>query len=121
ISDRAGRHPMRPLSFKTRLWLGHVVVLTVMLALAAVGADWALRRVVLGRVIDDAILSLASTEAAALQTDPAQTVRVHEVAPGAGLPSFARLDKFIQIVDPHGRVVARSATLGTARLPPPTA
>jgi two-component system OmpR family sensor kinase len=112
---------MRPLSFKTRLWLGHVVVLAVMLALAAFGADWALRRVVLGRVIDDAILSLASTEAAALQTDPGQTVRVHEVAPGAGPPSFVRLDKFIQIVDLEGRVAARSATLGTARLPtPPT-
>ena len=112
---------MRPLSFKTRLWLGHVVVLAVMLALAAFGADWALRRVVLGRVIDDAILSLASTEAAALQTDPGQTVRVHEVAPGAGPPSFVRLDKFIQIVDLDGRVAARSATLGTARLPTPPA
>ena len=30
---------MRPLSFKTRLWLGHVVVLAAMLALAAFGAD----------------------------------------------------------------------------------
>ena len=110
---------MKPLSFKTRLWLGHVVVLAVMLALAAFGADWALRRVVLGQVIDSAILSVASTEAAALQTDPGPSVRVHEVAPGAGLPSFVRLDKFIQIVDLDGRVVARSATLGTARLPTP--
>jgi len=110
---------MRPLSFKTRLWVGHVVVLAVMLGLAAFGADWALRRVVLGRVIDDAILSLASTEAAALQGDPSQPVRVHEVAPGAGPPSFVRLDKFIQIVDLDGGVVARSATLGTARLPTP--
>src|SRR3989454_9773623 len=32
---------MRPLSFKTRLWLGHVAVLAVMLAVAAFGADWA--------------------------------------------------------------------------------
>jgi len=99
--------------------VGHVVVLAVMLGLAAFGADWALRRVVLGRVIDDAILSLASTEAAALQGDPSQPVRVHEVAPGAGPPSFVRLDKFIQIVDLDGGVVARSATLGTARLPTP--
>ena len=108
---------MRPLSFKTRLWLGHVVVLAVMLGLAAFGADWALRHVVLGRVIDDAILSLASTEAAALQSDAGHTVRVHEVPPGAGPPSFVRLDKFIQIVDLDGRLVARSVTLGTARLP----
>ena len=41
---------MRPLSFGTRLWLGHVAVLAAMLALAAFGADWALGRVVLGRV-----------------------------------------------------------------------
>ena len=88
-----------------------------MLALAAFGADWALRRVVMGQVIDEAILWLASTEAAALQVDPGQPVRVHEIAPGAGPPSFIRLDKFVQITDLEGGVVARSATLGTARLP----
>ena len=110
---------MRPLGFKTRLWLGHVAVLAVMLTLAAFGADWALRRVVLGRIIDDAVLWLASTEAAALQADPAHPVRVHEMAPGAGPPSFARLDKFVQITDLDGQVVARSATLGTSRLPTP--
>jgi len=111
---------VRPPSFKTRLWLGQVVVLAVMLALAAFGADWALRRVVLGGIIDDAILSLASTEAAALQSDPAHP-RVHEIAAGAGPPSFVRLDKFVQIIHPDGRVVAHSATLGTARLPTPPA
>jgi two-component system OmpR family sensor kinase len=109
---------MRPPSFKTRLWLGQVVVLAAMLALAAFGADWALRRVVLGEVIDDAILTLASTEAAALQGDPSRP-RVHEIAAGAGPPSFARLDKFVQITDLDGRVVARSGTLGTASLPNP--
>ena len=103
---------MRPLSFKTRLWLGHVAVLAVMLAVAAFGADWALRGVVLGHIIDDAILSLASTEAAALQADPGPSIRVHEIAPSAGPPSFVRLDKFVQIIDVDGRVVARSATLG---------
>ena len=73
---------MRPVSFKTRLWLGHVAVLAVMLALAAFGADWALRGVVLGHIIDDAILSLASTEAAALQADPGRSIRVHEIEIG---------------------------------------
>ncbi len=111
---------MRPPSCKTRLWLGQVVVLAAMLALAAFGADWALRRVVFGEIIDDAILSLASTEAAALQGDPAH-LHVHEIAAGAGPPSFVRLDKFVQIADLDGRVVARSATLGTARLPIPPA
>ena len=108
---------MRPLSFKTRLWLGHVSVLAVMLVLAAFVADWALRRVVLGRIIDDAILSLASTEAAALQAEANHPVRVHEMAPGAGPPSFLRLDKFVQIIDGDGRVIARSTTLGSVRLP----
>ena len=108
---------MRPLSFKTRLWLGHVTVLAVLLTLTAFAADWALRRAVLGTVVDDAILWLASTEAAAIQADPAKPVRVHDIAPGAGPPSFARLDKFVQITDLDGRVAARSMTLGTASLP----
>jgi two-component system, OmpR family, sensor kinase len=112
---------VRPLDFKTRLWLGHVAVLAVMLSMAALGADFVLRRVVIGQVIDDAILWLAATEAAALQVDPAQPVRVHEITPGAGPPSFTRLDKFVQITDLDGRVVARSVTLGTARLPRPPA
>jgi two-component system, OmpR family, sensor kinase len=109
------------LSFKTRLWLGHVAVLAVMLAIAAYGADWALRRVVMGQIIDDAILWLASTEAAALHAEPTQPVHVHEIAPGAGPPSFVRLDKFVQIIDLDGGVVSRSMTLGTAHLhaPPP--
>jgi two-component system, OmpR family, sensor kinase len=108
---------VRPIGFKTRLWLGHVAVLAAMLAVAAFGADWMLRRIVLGQIIDDAIVSLASTEAAALQGDAPHVVRVHEAGPGAGPPSFARLDKFVQIIDLDGGVVARSATLGTAHLP----
>jgi two-component system, OmpR family, sensor kinase len=112
---------MRPISFKTRLWLGHVTVLTVMLVIAAVGAEWALRRVVLGHIIDDAILSLAATEAAALHAEPTHPLSVHEISPGAGPPSFVRLDKFVQIIDQDGDVVARSVTLGTARLPTPPA
>src|SRR2546426_643855 len=43
---------MRPLSFKTRLWLGHVAVLAVMLAVAAFGADWGLRGGGLGDIIE---------------------------------------------------------------------
>ena len=108
---------MRPLGFKTRLWLGHVAVLAVLLTFTAFAADWALRRAVLGSVVDDAILWLASTEAAGIQADPAKPVRVHDIAPGAGPPSFARLDKFVQIADLNGRVAARSVTLGTASLP----
>ncbi len=105
---------MRPPSFRTRLWVGHVVVLGLMLAIAAFGADWALRRVILGRV-DDEIVALANTEAAALQDNPIMPLHILEVAPGP--PSFVRLDKLVQITDLDGRVVARSATLGSARLP----
>jgi two-component system, OmpR family, sensor kinase len=107
---------VRPPGFKTRLWLGHVAVLALMLAVAALAADWMLRRVVLGHIIDDAILALAESEAAALQSDPAAAIHVHEPAPG-GPPSFVRLDKFVQVIDLDGKVVARSATLGTVRLP----
>src|SRR5215467_3170585 len=105
---------MRPLSFRTRLWLGQVAVLAVMLALAAFGADWALGRVVLGRV-DDEIVSLATTEKSALETNPVTPFRILEIA--AGPPSFMRLDKLVQITDLEGHVAARSATLGSAHLP----
>jgi two-component system, OmpR family, sensor kinase len=105
---------MKPLSFATRLWLGHVAVLAAMLAVAAFGADWALGRVMLGR-IDDEILSLATTEQSALQANPGTPVRVVEIAPGP--PSFVRLDKLVQIANLDGRVVARSMMLGSARLP----
>jgi two-component system OmpR family sensor kinase len=107
---------MKPLSFGTRLWLGHVAVLASMLALAAFGADWALDRVMLGRV-DDEILSLATTEQSALEANPTTPVRVLEIAPGP--PSFVRLDKLVQITNLDGHVVARSLTLGSARLPTP--
>lgn len=105
------------LSFKARLSFWHMAVVAVILALAALGADWALSRAVRGQIIDDALLALAETEAAALGTDPRQPARIHEVPPGTAPPSFVRLDKFVQIVEPDGRVVARSITLGTAYLP----
>jgi len=105
---------MRPLSFRTRLWLGQVAVLAAMLALAAFGADWALGRVVLGRA-DDEILSLATTEKSALEDNPAAPFRILEIA--AGPPSFMRLDKLVQITDLDGHIAVRSATLGSSHLP----
>ncbi|TML18967.1 MAG: HAMP domain-containing protein, partial [Actinobacteria bacterium] len=48
---------------------------------------------------------------------PHPPTHVHEMAPGTAAPSFARLDKFVQIVGMDGRVMARSVTLGSARLP----
>src|SRR5260370_18388673 len=68
---------------------------------------------------DHSLLERAETEAAAALANPSQPPRVHEMAPGAAAPSFPRLDKLIQIVDLDGHVVARSANLGSARLPTP--
>lgn len=104
------------LGFKARLALWHMVAVAVILALAALGSTWALSRLVRGQV-DAALLELARTEAAAVAADRDGAVRVHEASPGTTAPSFARLDKFVQIVAPDGQVVARSGTLGTARLP----
>src|SRR5260370_7075443 len=68
---------------------------------------------------DHSLLERAETEAAAALANPSQPPRVHEMAPGAAAPSFPRLDKLIQLVDLDGHVVARSANLGSARLPTP--
>jgi two-component system OmpR family sensor kinase len=108
-------------TFKTRLVLWHMAVAALILAVAAAAAQWALSRAVLRTIIDDAILALAESEAAALLAEPTGPIRIHEMAPGTAPPSFVRLDKFVQILDLDGRVVARSATLGTARLPTPPA
>jgi len=106
-----------PLSFKARLTLWHLAAVVVILAGTALAANWALSRAVLNQVIDGAVLALAEAEAAALATTPQLPIRVHEMPPGTAAPSFARLDKFVQIVDLDGRVIARGMTLGTARLP----
>ena len=74
------------LTFKGRLALWHMVVVAVLLGVAAAGAQWILSRTVLGTVIDDALLSLAEAEAAALLADPAAPLRIHEMAPGTASP-----------------------------------
>src|SRR5262249_54997058 len=103
------------LSFKTRLALWHMAVVALILGGAAAGAHWALSRAVLGTIIDDALLSLAESEAAALLADPTAAPRVHEMPPGTASPSFVRLDKFLQIVEVDGTVPAREPTPGTGR------
>lgn len=105
-----------PLSFKTRLSLWHTVTVAVLLVIAALGSNWAFSRLVRGQV-DDALRALADAEIAAIEADPARGLRVHEPPPGTTPPSFVRLDKFVQIIDGQGTVLARSATLGTAHLP----
>ena len=109
---------MIALNLKARVFLLHVIAVGLILAAAAVGANWAFSRMVLGQ-FDQSLLELAQTEAAAALASPSQPPRVHEMAPGAAPPSFPRLDKLIQIVDLDGHVVARSTNLGAARLPTP--
>jgi hypothetical protein len=68
---------MRPLGFKTRLWLGHVAVLAVMLALAAFGADWALRRAVLGLAIARALVERQGGRISVETAEKGATFSVH--------------------------------------------
>jgi two-component system, OmpR family, sensor kinase len=102
--------------FKTRLSLWHLVCVALILAIAAFISDWALARLVRHQV-DSGLLALAHREIAAIEHAPAEPLRIHEAPPGTAGPSFERLDKFVQIVTADGGPVARSATLGTARLP----
>src|SRR5262249_55108386 len=111
---------MKRLSFRSRLSLWLTAAVACLLAVATFAAPWALARLVLGQ-LDAALVALAETEASALVADVRSPVRVHELGPGVAPPSFVRLDRFVQIIDPDGQVLARSANLGTANLPAPRA
>ena len=104
------------LNLKARAVLLQMAAVGLILAVASLGANWVFSRMVLGQ-FDHSLLELFQTEASALLAEPGGPPHVHEMAPGAGPPSFPRLDKFIQIVDLEGQVVARSANLGSVRLP----
>ncbi|MEP7101795.1 MAG: ATP-binding protein [Burkholderiales bacterium] len=105
------------LSFRHRLGLVHLSVIVVVLALAALAAYWGLSRAVHGQ-LDAALLALAETEAGMLGEEQGAAVRVHEAAAAGSAPlSFVRLDRLVQIVDAQGSPIARSANLGSAKLP----
>lgn len=104
------------LSFRGRLALVHFAVIVLVLALAGVAGYWSLYRVVHGQ-LDAALLALAESESAMLAENPSQPITIHEVPPGPLPPSFARLDRLLQVIDADGRVLAHSANLGAARLP----
>ena len=107
---------MMQLDFKTRLSLWHLACVAVILAAAAFVSDWALTRLVVQQV-DSALLTLANREIAAIQGAPHEPFRIHEAMPGTTEISFERLDRFVQITTADGEALARSATLGTAKLP----
>jgi two-component system OmpR family sensor kinase len=106
------------MNLKARVFVRHLGAVGLILALAALGADWIFSRMVLGQ-FDESLLELAQTEATAALARPTLPPRIHEVSFGTAPPSFPRLDKFIQVVGLDGRPVARSANLGTAQLPAP--
>jgi two-component system OmpR family sensor kinase len=104
------------LNVKARAVLRNVVAGGLILAAASVVGDWVFSGMVLGQ-FDQSLVALFKLEASSALADAGHPPRVHELAPDTAPPSFPRLDKFIQIVDLEGRVVAKSANLGTARLP----
>jgi two-component system OmpR family sensor kinase len=104
------------LNLKQKVFVRHVVAVGLLLAMASLAANWAFSRMVRDQV-DQALLDLALTEVNATAADLSHPLHIHEMSPGTAPPSFPRLDKFIQIVDLDSRIIARSANLGTARLP----
>ncbi|WP_295536917.1 ATP-binding protein [uncultured Pseudacidovorax sp.] len=104
------------LSFRRRLAIVHFAVVTVVMAVVASVGTWAFSTDLRGD-LDDAILALAELEAGMLATaEPGTPVVVHEAVRNRG-PSYARVDRLVQVVNKDGKVVARSANMGAAMLP----
>ena len=103
-------------SFQRRLILAHWAVIVIVVTGVAFAAWWELSRIA-HRQLDAALLALAETEAGMLHARQGQPIRVHEKPTGTAPPSLVRLDRLVQIVDAQGDVLARSANLGTTRLP----
>lgn len=104
------------LSFRRRLALLHVVVVTTVLAVAATLTYLSLVTALRAQ-LDGALLALAEQEASILAASPDLPVAVHEPGTTAAPPPYARLDRLVQIIGPRGEVLARSANLGAASLP----
>ena len=104
------------LSFRRRLALLHVVVVTTVLAVAATLTYLSLVAALRAQ-LDGALLVLAEQEASILAASPGLPVAVHEPGTTAAPPPYARLDRLVQIIGPRGEVLARSANLGAAALP----
>lgn len=104
------------LSFRRRLALLHVVVVTTVLAVAATLTYLSLVTALRAQ-LDGALLALAEQEASILAASPGLPVAVHEPGTTAAPPPYARLDRLVQIIGPRGEVLARSANLGAASLP----
>jgi two-component system OmpR family sensor kinase len=118
MTKHNSRHHFSPLSFRRRLALVQMAVIVAVLAVAAIAAYLSLSGAV-NEQLDGALLALAETESAMLRAAPDQPPQVHDTAKGPAPPSLTRLDRWVQIVDGQGHVLARSANLGAASLPAP--
>jgi two-component system OmpR family sensor kinase len=67
--------------------------------------------------LDAALLALAEAETALLEQDSALPLAIQDVPAGTSHPSYSRIDRLVQVINADGEVLARSANLGTARLP----
>ena len=104
------------LSLRRRLVLVHLLAILVAVG-ATAGAGWWMMSRSVNRQLDGALLALAEAEVATLADGDGVAVRVHEAPPGSAPPSLTRLDRLVQIIDGQGRILARSANLGSEKLP----
>lgn len=104
------------LSMRRRLVLLHMLAILVAVGTTA-GAGWWMMSRSVNHQLDGALLALAEAEAAMLADGGGAAIRVHEAPVGSAPPSLTRLDRLVQIIDSQGRVVARSANLGSESLP----
>jgi len=104
------------LSLRRRLVLVHLLAVLAAIVATAAAGWWVLSQSV-NRQLDAALLALAETELAMLADGDGTTVRIHEAAGGNAPPSLTRLDRLVQIIDGDGRILARSANLGSEKLP----
>lgn len=106
------------LSMRRRLVLLHMLAILVAVG-ATAGAGWWMMSRSVNRQLDGALLALAEAEVAMLADGDgaALPIHVHEAPAGSAPPSLTRLDRLVQIIDARGRVVARSANLGSETLP----
>ncbi|USX24202.1 ATP-binding protein [Oxalobacteraceae bacterium OTU3CINTB1] len=104
------------LSMRRRLVLLHMLAILVAVG-ATAGAGWWMMSRSVNRQLDGALLALAEAEAAMLADSDGVAIHVHEAPVGSAPPSLTRLDRLVQIIDGQGRVVARSANLGSENLP----
>jgi len=114
--------PFPQRTFSDRLTLHTVLICQGVLAIACAVIYLGVRET-LQWSLDSALLAIARTEISAAIASPQDSLQVHEQAPLAlALPAGSGYEKFAQIVDGTGQVLAKTSNLpGDAALPLPRA